>query len=170
MIGDTLTFTRAYPTVNSEWAVWNPSHVSTTVTRLMRTDQLIWRIGGRSFNRIDPGADLIQWDFVYSPFTSYGGPDFDGYTFTGFSHDIATARVVSNDSGAAVTLGIDPRRLTRDREGSVSPPVVRCCWRAQRASASQRGGVSAPRRHWLPQADTVGAAKAISPRLTPQSG
>ena len=45
MIGDTLTFTRAYPSVNSEWAGWNPSHVSTTVTaerlRVFRSCPLI---------------------------------------------------------------------------------------------------------------------------------
>ena len=111
MIGDTLTFTRAYPSVNSEWAGWNPSHMITTVTA-DATDQLIWATSGDILNRIDPGAASIQWSFLRLATDVDASSVFDGFTITGFSQDIVSANIVSNNSSAAIQLAVAPRQLS----------------------------------------------------------
>lgn len=109
LIGDTLVFSRAYPTPTTPYTTWNPVQVSTTVSA-DASDLISWS-GSSAPITIDPGANQIVFTFLSS--TSYigAGNIFDGFVITGFSHDIVSADIASETLPGSVSLTVAPRQL-----------------------------------------------------------
>jgi hypothetical protein len=126
LLGDTLTFTRAFPSADTPWLVWDPVSVSTTVTA-DGSDTITWDLvssPGNPYQTIDPGAFSIEWTFT-RPTGYVGGAanTFDGYVITGFSNDITAASVSSNNSGLLIELSHTARQITIDLSGNNAAPT-----------------------------------------------
>jgi len=89
--------------------------VSTTVAA-GTADTIHWAAGGAPLN-IDPDANRIVFTFGSS--TSYGA-SFDGFVITGFSRDIVSASILSENLPGAPTLQVLQRQLNLDVNSSVA--------------------------------------------------
>jgi hypothetical protein len=118
LLGDTLTFTRMYPAIDTPFGVWNPFSVSTTVTE-DAADTIYWSTAGVLFNVIDPGATGLAWTLVNATgYSGSGDGTFDGYIITGFSSDIAAVSVSSNNTNLSIDLSHTARQISIDLNGS----------------------------------------------------
>lgn len=92
LLGETLTFSRAYPTTDTPY--WNPSSTTTTVTA-GTADAIVWKwvpgISGTTI--IDPESNSIAWSGYTSQYIG-GQSVFDGFVVSGFSRDITSVNVV----------------------------------------------------------------------------
>jgi hypothetical protein len=126
LLGDTLTFTRAYPSADTPWLVWDPVSVSTTVTA-DASDAIVWSLAsspGNPYQSIDPGAFSVEWTFTRPTGYIGGGADtFDGYVITGFSNDITAASVSANTSGLMIEVNHTARQITIDLSGNNAAPT-----------------------------------------------
>ena len=94
LVGETLTFTRAYPTTSTPY--WDPS--STTTTVIAGGGDVIhwkWLPGVSGSTDIDPEVSSIQWSGTYSEYIG-SQSTFDGFVVSGFSQDIASVGVLSS--------------------------------------------------------------------------
>jgi PEP-CTERM motif len=102
LLGDTLTFDRRYPAV--ETPVWNNPTQTTTV--VAGTGDLIdWfdNFTTGFHMTVDPEATTIRFTLI-SPSSFLGGAGvFDGFRITGFGADVVAVSVTDNSTG----LGID---------------------------------------------------------------
>jgi len=104
LIGDTLSFLRAFPTVGVGYGDAIPD----TTVAAGTSDQVGWM----GYTTIDPEANSIG--FLLGPASTYGtGPGFfDGYVVSGFDHDIASVSVLGNNTGLTIGLSNDLRSIT----------------------------------------------------------
>jgi hypothetical protein len=103
LIGDTLSFLRAYPDTNTPFG---PAIPSTTVAA-GTSDMVNWF----SYVFIDPEADHIS--FQVPALTGFGldGAPFDGFIVSGFDTDIDSVSLLSNTSNFVISLAHDLRSL-----------------------------------------------------------
>jgi hypothetical protein len=101
LIGETLTFSRAYPTPTTPF--WSPSSTTTTVAEGF-SDQIVWQWvpGVSGVTTINPEASAIAWGGWPGEYIGEGEV-FDGFVVSGFSRDIASVEVVSS-GGFAIEL------------------------------------------------------------------
>jgi hypothetical protein len=117
LVGDTLTFNRAYPTPTTPyWTV--PMQVTTVAADA--SDLVDWYSDGTSgFHlTIDPGAESIVFRLISASSFIGLGPQFDGFRVTGFGSDIVSADVAANDSGLSLATSFAGRVLDIDLRGS----------------------------------------------------
>jgi hypothetical protein len=117
LVGDTLTFNRAYPTPTTPyWTV--PMQVTTVAADA--SDLVDWYSDGTSgFHlTIDPGAETIVFRLISASSFIGLGPQFDGFRVTGFGSDIVSADVAANDSGLSLATSFAGRVLDIDLRGS----------------------------------------------------
>jgi hypothetical protein len=104
MLGDRLTFERSYPTVGTPFA---PSQER--VVAAGPYDEVLYASSATSapFTRIN--ADANQITFEAAALSGYGGTStiFDGYRFSGFSHDISSVTLQNNTTGQSLDLAYD---------------------------------------------------------------
>lgn len=109
LLGDTISFLRAYPTTTTQFG---PSIPETTVAAGV-SDAVTW-----SYITIDPEADRIF--FKLPDATSFGGSGltFDGFVIGGLDHDIASVSVLSNTTG----FDIEVKHTLRSIEVNLNNP------------------------------------------------
>jgi hypothetical protein len=115
LLGNTLSFMRAYPDTSTQFGAAIPN----TTVAVGTADQVGWSFSGSSpFSvLINPEPSNIIFTFpVTNGYITTPGV-FDGYVITGFNIDIASVSVMSNTTGAAVSLGGGPREITIDLSG-----------------------------------------------------
>ena len=113
LIGDTLSFLRAYPDTTTQYLASIPDTVVMTGT----SDQVSWIVnGGINYTTFDPEA--LQIHLTANVISGYvGGSNFDGYVISGFDHDI-TSFTLANPTGFSATLSLlDPRKLAINLSG-----------------------------------------------------
>lgn len=119
LLGDTLSYLRAYPDTSTPFGVPIPD---TTVT-VGTDDQVTWDgLGAAPLTAINPEPDRIIFTFVGQT-SGYGGTPgiFDGYVISGFDHDIASFSVVNDTTGQSVVLTGTARSINVDLAGSFDP-------------------------------------------------
>lgn len=111
LIGDTLSFMRAYPDTSTQYL----SDIPDTVVTAGTSDQVSWIVSGVNYTTFDPEAGQIQVTLISS---GYGdGQAFDGYVISGFDHDI-TSFALTNGTGFNTTLSLlDTRTLAVNLRG-----------------------------------------------------
>jgi hypothetical protein len=119
LLGDTLTFNRRYPTVDTPY--W-PNHTVSTTAAAGTSDRIQWYSNGNSgfLLTVDPEATSIRFNLV-SPSSFIGNgnpPPFDGFTITGFGAPLTAAWITNNDSGLALTTSWTAQTLEIDLQGS----------------------------------------------------
>lgn len=100
MLGDTLSFVRAYPDIDTRFG--QPIPDTTVVAGI--ADRVNWLApNGQLFATIDPEALTIQFDTRES---IYEGTStiFDGFIVSGFDHDIASVFVQGNTTNYSIDL------------------------------------------------------------------
>ena len=91
LIGETLTFSRAYPTPSTPY--WSPTTKSTTVAT-GESDLINWQWfpGGSGTTFINPEDSTISWSGSFSQYIA-DPSTFDGFIISGFSRDILSVSV-----------------------------------------------------------------------------
>lgn len=114
LLGDTLSFLRAYPDTSTKYL----SDIPDTVVTAGTSDQVSWIVGNVNYATFDPEAGQIHLTINGS---TYGiGPGFDGYVVSGFDHDI-TSYTLTNPTGFNTTVSLlDARTLAIHLAGSSS--------------------------------------------------
>jgi hypothetical protein len=117
LLGDTLSFRRAYPDTFTQFLSAIPDTVVTAGT----SDQVSWIVGNVNYATFDPEALQIRLTLG----GGYGGdPGFDGYVISGFGHDI-TSFTLANATGYSTTLSLlDARTLAIDLFGLSSGAIT----------------------------------------------
>lgn len=116
LLGDTLSFMRAWPNATTQYISSIPDTVVVTGT----SDQVSWIVSGSNYMTFDPEAHEIR--LFGNRTAAYGGgnPSFDGYVISGFDHDIQSFSL-KNSTAYGVTLSLlDPRSLAIQLNGSSS--------------------------------------------------
>jgi len=122
LLGDTLTFTRAYPSPDTPFLTFNPVSVSTMVTA-DDSDSISWEISlfpGQPLYDIDPGATGIEWQFTSTSAFVTGDGFFDGFVVTGFGNDIASVSLSGNTSSLDIQVSHSERQIFIDLSGPYS--------------------------------------------------
>lgn len=107
MIGDVLTFARAYPTTDTSFGTGTP--VSTTVTANSLDTVLLQDTvpPGEYYWAINPGADSIRVD-VLRPAGMLGtNTIFDGIVFSGFSATLASVSYTTSNPEYVVGVSLN---------------------------------------------------------------
>jgi hypothetical protein len=109
MLGDTLTFERSYPTVNT---IFGAPQVR--VVAAGPYDEVLYASGPTSAPFVRINADANKITFEAAATAGYAGTDsvFDGYRFSGFSHDISSVTLQDNTTGQTLTLEHDLRSIS----------------------------------------------------------
>lgn len=93
LLGDTISFFRAYPNTGTQYG----NAIPNTTVAAGTSDVVSWTFGSspNSIN-FDPEANTIRFDFLVS--TSYGGTasQFDGYVVSGIDFDIDSVSILGN--------------------------------------------------------------------------
>jgi len=113
LLGDSLSFLRAYPDTSSQYL----SAIPDTIVVAGTSDRVSWIVSGLTYTTFDPEA--LRIDVIFPVTADYGtpGPEFDGYVISGFDHDIQSF-TVTNGTGFAVTSTLlDPRTIAIDLTG-----------------------------------------------------
>lgn len=121
LIGETLTFARAYPTTTTPY--WNPSSTTTTVTA--GTDDVItwkWLPGASGTTSINPEATNITWSGTTSQYIG-NQTTFDGFIVSGFNSDIASVSVL-NSGGFTIDIAPTLRSFSVNLSGTGSSFVL----------------------------------------------
>lgn len=104
MLGDTLSFQRSYPTVDTPFAP-----AQNRVVAAGPYDEVLYASSATAapFTRIN--ADANQITFEAAALSGYAGTSsvFDGYRFSGFSHDISSVTLQNNTTGQSLDLTFD---------------------------------------------------------------
>jgi hypothetical protein len=149
LLGDTLTFSRAYPDPQTPYGVAPLS--ATTQVVAGTTDQVAWSSlggwgaeSGTTYARFNPEIYSIEVTlpslgiYLDTPF-----PGFDGYVITGFSHDIVSASALY----PGVTVTWLNRELRLDLVGGV--PVGNFSVLLELAADDSGQDVPEPGAGWL---------------------
>lgn len=120
MLGDTLSFKRAYPDTVTQFG----QAIADTTVAAGTSDKVNWLSpGGVLFATIDPEALTIQFDTRES---IYEGTStiFDGFLVSGFDHDIASVFVQGNTTSFSVDLQQGLRSFAMSLSGQSPTPGV----------------------------------------------
>jgi hypothetical protein len=128
LLGDTLSIMRANPTPQTQFLTSIPD----TVVTAGPSDQVSWSPYGSPRATFDPEALSIEIQ-IDLPSGHLGGADFDGYVFTGFSHDITSYTLTHTTAFQTWVSLPDARTLTLNLNGlsrgtltlglTLAPPV-----------------------------------------------
>lgn len=176
LVGERLTFSRAYPSLSTPY--WNPSSMTTTVTT-GSADLITWTwvpgVSGTTF--IDPEASSISWSGSTSEYIG-SRSQFDGFVVSGFSRDIDSVSVQSS-GGFNIDLVPSARSFTVNLSGKGSgftlavrlvPELREGAERDRRESSEALGQLAqsladiAARKRGVPSA----AQQSTSPSMVPQ--
>lgn len=116
LLGDTLSFMRAYPDTSTQYGAAIPDTTVVAGTG----DEVGWNLTGFApfYVLINPEPDRIV--FTFPVINGYGDPGrFDGYVITGFDYNITSVSVVDNTTGISVMLGGDLRQINVDLSGTI---------------------------------------------------
>ena len=109
LVGDTLTFIRAFPDASTPYTGWEPNSVSILVEP-DASDTFVWQVSGFQTN-INPGISTIEFDFpVVSRFDT-DASTFDGFTISGITSSLVSASVVSNTTGMVAVVSVVGQEL-----------------------------------------------------------
>jgi len=116
LLGDTLSFMRAWPNVETQYI----SSIPDTVVAAGTSDQVSWIVSGSNYLTFDPEAHEIRLFGNRTAAYGAGNSSFDGYVISGFDHDIQSF-TLTNSTSYGVTLSLlDPRSLAINLNGTSS--------------------------------------------------
>lgn len=109
LVGDTLTFVRAFPDASTPYTGWDP-HSASILVAPDASDTFVWEVSGFQTN-LNPGISTIEFGFpVVSRFDT-DASTFDGFTISGISSSLASASIVSNTTGMAAVVSVVGQEL-----------------------------------------------------------
>lgn len=116
LIGDTLSFLRAYPNPETRYG----QEIADTTVAPGTADQVTWRFGtsGPAALTINPEADRIHFSFPVRFVTEGSASLFDGIVISGFDQTIQSVSLLDNNAGGTVRLSHGPHELRVNLSGT----------------------------------------------------
>jgi PEP-CTERM motif len=116
LIGDTLSFLRAYPNLETRYG--QAISDSTVVSGM--DDQVTWKFAanGPAALTIDPEADHIRFSFPVRFVTEGSTTIFDGVVISGFDRAIQSVSLLDNTAGGTVLLSHGPHEIQVNLSGT----------------------------------------------------
>lgn len=122
LIGDTISFQRAFPDTSTQFGNAIPS----TTVAAGDSDVVGWSLGSFPISaNFDPEANSIRFDFLTSTSYGTGGTTFDGYVISGLDFDIASVSVLGNTTAYGVaSLTSSARSFNIGLSGTSGPGSI----------------------------------------------
>ena len=118
LLGDTLSFRRAYPNTGAQYG----QDIPDTTVAVGTGDQVVWRFNalGNAIT-INPEPDRIIFSFPPDALFIGTTSVFDGFVVFGFDADIASISLIDNMTTMSVSLGNGLRTFTVNLSGQSLP-------------------------------------------------
>jgi PEP-CTERM motif len=116
LIGDTLSFLRAYPNLETRYG----QAISDSTVAPGMADQVTWRFAanGPALLAINPEADRIHFNFPVRFVTEGSATIFDGVVISGFDRAIQSVSLLDNTAGGTVLLSHGPHEIQVNLRGA----------------------------------------------------